>query len=107
LLIKTVIISLRTAQLRTKHWLSKQVKFMEIKRNIYNKIADWKKQTNGTKALLIEGARRIGKSTVAEKFAKNEYKTYILIDFNKAEKKVKDAFNYLENIDVFFSNSNP
>jgi len=80
---------------------------MEIKRNIYNKIADWKKQTNGTKALLIEGARQIGKSTVAEKFAKNEYKTYILIDFNKAEKKVKDAFNYLENIDVFFSNSNP
>ncbi len=75
---------------------------MEIKRNIYNKIADWKKQTNGTKALLIEGARRIGKSTVAEKFAKNEYKTYILIDFNKAGKKVKDAFNYLDNIDVFF-----
>ena len=75
---------------------------MEIKRNIYNKIADWKKQTNGTKALLIEGARRIGKSTVAEKFAKNEYKTYILIDFNKAGKKVKDAFNYLDNMDVFF-----
>lgn len=75
---------------------------MEIKRNIYNKIADWKKQTNGTKALLIEGARRIGKSTVAEKFAKNEYKTYILIDFNKARKNVKDAFNYLDNMDVFF-----
>ena len=75
---------------------------MEIKRNIYNKIADWKKQTNGTKALLIEGAGRIGKSTVAEKFAKNEYKTYILIDFNKAGKKVKDAFNYLDNMDVFF-----
>ena len=75
---------------------------MEIKRNIYNKIADWKKQTNGTKALLIEGARRIGKSTVAENFAKNEYKTYILIDFNKAGKKVKNAFNYLDNIDVSF-----
>ena len=75
---------------------------MEIKRTIYNKITDWKKQTNGSKALLIEGARRIGKSTVVEKFAKNEYKTYILIDFNKAGKKVKDAFNYLDNIDVFF-----
>ena len=44
---------------------------MEIKRNIYNKIAEWKKETNGTKALLIEGARRIGKSTVAEEFAQN------------------------------------
>ncbi|WP_031492226.1 ATP-binding protein [Succinivibrio dextrinosolvens] len=75
---------------------------MEIKRSIYNKIADWKKQTNGSKALLIEGARRIGKSTVAEKFAKNEYKSYILIDFNKAGKKVKDAFNSLDNLDVFF-----
>lgn len=75
---------------------------MEIKRSIYNKIADWKQQTNGSKALLIEGARRIGKSTVAEKFAQNEYKTYILIDFNKAGKKVKDAFNSLDNIDLFF-----
>jgi len=75
---------------------------MEIKRSIYNKISDWKKQADGSKALLIEGARRIGKSTVAEKFAKNEYKSYILIDFNKAEKKVKDAFNSLDNLDVFF-----
>ena len=56
---------------------------MEIKRNIYYKIAEWKKETNGTKALLIEGARRIGKSTVAEEFAQNEYKSYILIDFNE------------------------
>ena len=45
---------------------------MEIKRNIYYKISEWKKETNGTKALLIEGARRIGKSTVAEEFAQNE-----------------------------------
>ena len=75
---------------------------MEIKRNIYNKIAEWKKETNGTKALLIEGARRIGKSTVAEEFAKNEYKSYILIDFNKAKKKIKDAFEFLDDLDVFF-----
>ena len=65
---------------------------MEIQRNLYNKIADWKKQTNGTKALLIEGAWRIGKSTIAEKFAQNEYKTYVVIDFNKAEKKSKRRF---------------
>ncbi len=75
---------------------------MEIKRNIYSKIAEWKKETNGTKALLIEGARRIGKSTVAEEFAQNEYKSYIMIDFNKAKKKVKDAFESLDDLDVFF-----
>lgn len=75
---------------------------MEIKRSIYNKIADWKNEAKGTKALLIEGARRIGKSTVAKEFAKHEYKSYILIDFNKAGKNVKEAFDSLENLDVFF-----
>lgn len=63
---------------------------MDIKRNIYYKMAEWKKETNGTKALLIEGARRVGKSTIVEEFARNEYKSYILIDFNKAKKKIKD-----------------
>ncbi len=75
---------------------------MEIKRNIYYKMVEWKNETKGTKALLIEGARRIGKSTVAEEFARNEYKSYILIDFNKARKKIKDAFESLDNLDVFF-----
>ena len=60
---------------------------MEIKRKIYNKLVDWKKSANGSKAILIEGARRIGKSTVAEEFGQNEYKSYVLIDFNKASKK--------------------
>ena len=75
---------------------------MEIKRKIYNKILDWKNETNGKKALLVEGARRIGKSTVVEEFAQREYKSYILIDFNKAKKKVKDAFDDLDSLDVFF-----
>lgn len=75
---------------------------MEIKRNIYDKILAWKNETKGTKALLIEGARRIGKSTVAEEFAQNEYKSHILIDFNKASKRIKDAFDSLNNMDVFF-----
>ena len=75
---------------------------MEIKRNIYNKIAEWKNDTKGTKALLIESARRIGKSTVTEEFARNEYKSYILVDFNKAKKKIKDAFESLDDLDVFF-----
>ncbi|QFJ55996.1 ATP-binding protein [Pseudobutyrivibrio xylanivorans] len=73
-----------------------------IKRKIYSKILDWKNSTNGTKALLIEGARRIGKSTVAEEIGKNEYKSYILIDFNKASKKIFNLFDNLNELDVFF-----
>ena len=54
---------------------------MIFKRKIYNKLLDWKTKSNGTKAILIEGARRIGKSTIAEEFGKNNYKSYVLIDF--------------------------
>ena len=75
---------------------------MEIKRKIYNQIVKWKEQSKGTKALLIEGARRIGKSTVAEEIGKNEYKSYILIDFNKASKKIREAFDDINNLDIFF-----
>ncbi len=75
---------------------------MEIKRDIYDQILNWKNSTNGKKALLIEGARRIGKSTIVEKFGKSEYKSYIMIDFNKASKKVINLFNDMNNLDVFF-----
>ena len=78
---------------------------MEIKRKIYKKIVEWKEKNNGSKALLIEGTRRIGKSTVVEEIGKNEYKSYILIDFNNASKKTKEAFNYLNNFDLFLTNS--
>ncbi len=72
-------------------------------RKIYTKLLDWKATTNGTKALLIEGARRIGKSTIVEEFAKKEYKSYILIDFNKAGETVLSAFrNYMNDLDTFF-----
>ena len=73
-----------------------------IKRKIYDKILDWKETTKGSKALLIEGARRIGKSTVAEEIGKNEYKSYVLIDFNNASKKIFDLFDNLNELDVFF-----
>jgi len=73
-----------------------------IKRKIYNKLNEWKIRSNGTAALLIEGARRIGKSTIVEEFAKNEYRSYIIIDFNNASKKIKDAFNDLNDMDTFF-----
>lgn len=75
---------------------------MEIKRKLYDKLLEWKETTKGTKALLIEGARRVGKSTIASFFGQNEYKSYILIDFNKANKSIKEAFDHLNDLDVFY-----
>ncbi|MBQ3854084.1 MAG: AAA family ATPase, partial [Anaerovibrio sp.] len=63
---------------------------MDIKRKIYNNMLEWKKMDNGNSALLIEGARRVGKSFITEKFAKNEYKSYILIDFAKAGRDIHE-----------------
>jgi len=77
---------------------------MEIKRKIYQHLLRWKNKTNGKKALLIEGARRVGKSTIAEKFAKEQYQSYILVDFNIASKNVKNNFENLNQLDVFFQN---
>lgn len=74
-----------------------------FKRKIYDKMLEWKKESAGEKALLIEGARRIGKSTISEEFGKNEYKSYIIVDFNDASNVVKDAFDkYLNDLDTFF-----
>ncbi len=76
---------------------------MLFKRKIYSKFLEWKKENQGTKALLVEGARRIGKSTVVEEFAKNEYKSYILIDFARAPENVKSFFQlYLNDLDTFY-----
>lgn len=76
---------------------------MLFRRKIYSKLLEWKRTASKEKAILIEGARRIGKSTVAEEFAKAEYKSYLLIDFNDASKVVFDAFNkYLGDLDTFF-----
>lgn len=76
---------------------------MIFKRKIYEKILRWKNESNGSKALFIEGARRIGKSTIVEEFAKIEYKSYLLIDFNDVSEVVINAFkNYLQDLDTFF-----
>lgn len=76
---------------------------MLFKRKIYTKLLDWKKNDDGETAILIEGARRIGKSTIAEEFGRNEYKSMILIDFNKATEVVVNAFErYLNDLDTFF-----
>ena len=74
-----------------------------MKRKIYDDILNWKEIYNGKTALLIEGARRVGKSYIAEAFAKENYKSYILIDFNKASDVVKECFDlYLDDLDTFY-----
>ena len=73
-----------------------------FKRKLYDRLLEWKRVQNGKSAILIEGARRVGKSTLVEQFAKNEYETYILIDFNEASDEVKSLFNNLMNKDFIF-----
>lgn len=73
-----------------------------FRRKIYSKLLEWKQESSGKTALLIEGARRVGKSTVAEEFAKKEYKSYILIDFSKASKEVRELFDDISNLDYVF-----
>lgn len=76
---------------------------MIFERKIYGKFLAWKQESCGKKALLVEGARRIGKSTVVEAFAKQEYKSYILIDFAKASEDVKSYFHlHLSDLDTFY-----
>ena len=76
---------------------------MLYKRKIYENLLKWKNESRGRKALLVEGARRVGKSTVVEEFAKNEYESYLLIDFSKAAGRVKNIFNdHLDDIDLFY-----
>ena len=73
-----------------------------FKRKIYQKMLDWKNKRKGETALLIQGARRIGKSTIVRQFVENEYETYILIDFSKAKKEVFELFEDLSDIDYIF-----
>lgn len=75
---------------------------MTFKRKAYNKLLQWKNESKGHSAVLLEGARRVGKSTIAEEFAKNEYKSYILIDFSKASNDVKNCFDDISNLELFF-----
>ncbi len=79
-------------------------KEMEIERKIYKNLLSWKQETAGKKALLIEGARRVGKSTIADKFGREQYRSYLLVDFNNAPKSVRDNFENLNELDVFFQN---
>lgn len=74
-----------------------------MKRKIYAEMLKWKQESARKTALLIDGARRVGKSYIAEAFAKNEYRSYLMIDFNNVSSDVKDLFyNYLNDLDTFF-----
>lgn len=75
---------------------------MYYKRKVYKKLLEWKEKYADNYAVLLEGARRVGKSTIAEFFAKNEYKSYILIDFSKATDNIKSCFNDIGNLNIFF-----
>lgn len=75
---------------------------MYFKRKAYNELLEWKKTYSDRYAVLLEGARRVGKSTIAEEFARHEYKSYILIDFAKASAEIMDCFNDISDINLFF-----
>lgn len=75
-----------------------------LKRKIYDRLLEWKEKDNGSCALLLDGARRVGKSYIAEQFGKNEYKSYILIDFAHLPGEVRDIFeNDMNDFDLFFN----
>ena len=73
-----------------------------FKRKLYAAMLKWKQERNGATALLIQGARRVGKSTIAEEFARNEYTSYILIDFSKVSKAVADLFDDVSDLNYLF-----
>ncbi len=74
-----------------------------MRRKIYDTLLEWKRTSNGKSAVMLDGARRVGKSYIAEEFAKNEYAAYLVVDFATASRKVKRYFDeYLDNLDMFF-----
>lgn len=75
---------------------------MIFKRKIYDELLQWKRTDDGRTAVLIQGARRVGKSTIAEEFAANEYETYILVDFAACSTEIRELFNDLSNLNRIF-----
>ena len=73
-----------------------------FRRKLYERLLEWKRVSNGKTAIMVEGARRVGKSTLVELFAKNEYESYIIVDFNEASDDVRALFDNLINKDYIF-----
>lgn len=77
---------------------------MEFKRKIYNELLDWKATSKGRSALMLQGARRVGKSTIVERFAKDQYKSYIMIDFVETDDEMRRIFaEYRTDLDMLFN----
>lgn len=75
---------------------------MIFKRKVYQKLLEWKQNYADNYAVLLEGARRVGKTTIVKEFAKKEYRSFIIIDFSITSKEIKDCFEDLNNLDLFF-----
>lgn len=75
---------------------------MIFKRKLYAKLLEWKNNRRGTTAVLIEGARRVGKSTLAKQFAENEYESHVVIDFSIVQNEIKELFDHIADLDYFF-----
>ena len=88
-----------TFALKTRSTMAKDRIF---KRKIYEQLLKWKQTSKGSSALLVQGARRIGKSTIVEEFARKEYESYILIDFTKCPREVRDLFNDVSDLNYIF-----
>ena len=75
---------------------------MIFRRKLYDKMLQWKEGRKGSSALLVKGARRVGKSTLVEEFAKNEYESYILIDFSETSTEIEELFENMMDLNYFF-----
>ena len=75
---------------------------MNFKRKVYSRLLEWKEKYSDKYAVLLEGARRVGKSTIAQSFGENEYDSCILIDFSKATANILECFDDIANLNIFF-----
>lgn len=66
---------------------------MEIQRKAYEKLLEWKREPSGKTAMLIEGARRVGKSTIAKRLGEREFRSFVLVDFNNVSKKIAEVLH--------------
>ena len=73
-----------------------------FKRKVYDKLSEWKEKYSDRYAVLLEGARRVGKSTIAEEFAKREYDSYIVVNFANITNELLEVFDDIANLDFFF-----
>lgn len=99
---KNFALAYKSTNFALTHSILRHMNKQVFKRKIYSAMLDWKNRSKGRYALLIEGARRVGKSTVAEEFAKNEYDDYLIIDFANTSRDIISIFDYVYDLNLFF-----